>query len=382
MSTDADVAVIGLGSIGSMALWRLARRGVRVHGYERFGIGHTRGASGGQTRRFAALSQSDPRNTPLALSALQLWRELEDETGQDLLTLTGGVIIGPEGTTALTSAASSAAEHGLAHEVLDAPALRRRFPQHLVRPTDVGVVDQLTGFVRPERSIVCAVGAATGSGAVVHDYTRVLAVEPDDDGVTVRTNQGTRRYLSAVVAPGAWAGQLIPDVGTTVVPRRLTQAWYLPRDLSLYVPAAFPVFERVGDVRAYGFPSVDGATIKIGVYTDVHPEVPDVEDVDLHVTEGWVREVREVIATYFPGVHADPVAFSTHIEGYSPDGRPIVGPVPGAERLVAGCGFSGAGFKFAPMMGEILAEYASGGGEAGELAHLRPDRFGHPAAAL
>ena len=114
MSTKgADVAVIGLGAIGSMALWRLAERGVAVRGYERFGIAHDRGASAGQTRRFSVQSQRDPRVTPLAMEALGLWRELEQHTERELLRQTGGVIIGPEGTPEILCATASAKDNGL-----------------------------------------------------------------------------------------------------------------------------------------------------------------------------------------------------------------------------------------------------------------------------
>src|SRR6266511_4814663 len=116
-----------------LTLWRLAERGVNVHGYERFGIAHDRGASAGQTRRFSVQSQREPRFTPLAVRALDLWRELADVSGRELFRQTGGVIIGPEGTPALASATASANENALPYEFLEADALRSRFPQHGVR---------------------------------------------------------------------------------------------------------------------------------------------------------------------------------------------------------------------------------------------------------
>ncbi|TDE88540.1 N-methyl-L-tryptophan oxidase [Occultella glacieicola] len=375
MSNDAEVAVVGLGTVGSMALWRLAERGVPVHGYERFGIANTRGASGGQTRRFAAASQSEPFKTPLALAALELWRALEETTGQSLLTLTGGMILGPRDTPALVNAIRSMQDNALPHEVLDADELHARFPEHLIRAGDTALVDGSTGFLRPERSILSAVGAARARGAKVHDHTRVLAVEPDGDRVCVRTADGVRRYGRVVVAPGAWAPQLLGDLGPEITPRRLTQAWYLPRDVTRYRADVFGVFERVGDVRAYGFPSVDGATVKVGVWTRPHPVVEDLERLDQWVAQAWIDEIREVIATYLPGLHPDPTNLSTHIEGYSPDQLPVVGPSPISERVLIGAGFSGGGFKFAPVMGEILADYALTGATTRDLRFLRPDRF-------
>jgi sarcosine oxidase len=374
MTPHADVAVVGLGSIGSMVLWRLAARGLTVHGYERFGVGHHRGAAGGQTRRFSTLSQRDPRNTPLALDALELWRTLEKETGADLLTLTGGVILGPADTPALVNAESSARDHGLDHEHLDADALRSRFPQHLVRDNDAGVVDRLTGFVRPELSVVSAVSAARTAGAVVNDYTRVLAVEPDGGGVVVRAGRESRRYRAAVIAPGAWAPQIVPVVGAEVVPRRLVQAWYLPRDIEAYRADRFPVFERVGEVSAYGFPTIDGATVKVAFYTKEHPVVDDVEAVDAAIPVEHALALRELIARYCPGLNPDPVTMTVHIEGYTADSAPLVGPLPGLDGVFAACGFSGAGFKFAPAMGDIVADHVIQKGTSRDAAFMVPGR--------
>jgi sarcosine oxidase len=375
VTSNADVAVIGLGSIGSMALWRLAARGVKVHGYERFGIGHHRGAAGGQTRRFSTLSQRDARNTPLALDALELWQELEKETSADLLTLTGGIVLGPADAPALVNAESSARDHGLDHEHLEADALRTRFPQHLVRDGDAGVVDRLSGYLRPELSVVSAVSAARAAGATVHDYTRVHAVEPDGTDVVVATGNEVRRYRAVVVAPGAWAPQIVPVVGGGVVPRRLVQAWYVPRDIGQYRADRFPVFERVGDARAYGFPTVDGATVKVAFYTKEHPVVEDLENVDPTIRVEDVRILRELIARYCPGLNPDPVTMSLHIEGYTADSAPFVGPVPGIDGVFAACGFSGAGFKFAPAMGDIVADYVVEGGTSRDAAFMLPSRY-------
>ena len=368
---DADVAVVGLGAVGSMAAWRLAGRGLSVHGYERFGVGHDRGASSGQTRRFSVQSQREPRWTPLALAALDLWRELESATGRSLLNLTGGVILGPADAPALVGARQSAVDTALPHEVLDAAALADRFPQHLVRPTDAGVLDPLAGFVRPEPAVVGAVRQARELGATVFDHTRVLGVEAD--GV-VRTAAGTHRYRHVVVAPGARARDVLGLARQTVLPRRLVQAWYLPHDVDSYRADVFPVFERVGDVNAYGFPTLDGATVKVGVYTSGHPIVHDTEHVPLTVGSALLAYFRHAIAKYLPGLHPEPTATTVNLEGYTTDGQPLVGPAPGADRVVVACGFSGAGFKFAPVIGDVLADLVAVGHTKHDIGFLTPDR--------
>jgi sarcosine oxidase len=372
--TDADVAVVGLGSVGAMAAWRLAARGLTVHGYERFGVGHDRGAFSGQTRRFSVQSQREPRWTPLALAALDLWRELEAATGRSLLELVGGVILGQADAPALTRARKSAVDGGLAHEYLDAGALAERFPQHLVRPGDAGILDPLAGFARPEAAVVGATRHARRLGATVFDHTQVLGVDADEHGVTVRTAVGNRRYGRVVVAPGARARDVLAVARRTVLPRRLVQAWYLPHDVDRYRAEEFPVFERVGDVNAYGFPTLDGATVKIGIYTSGHPVVYDTDNVPLTVGPGLLRHFRDTIATYLPGLHPDPVATTVNLEGYTTDGQPLVGAAPGADRVLVACGFSGAGFKFAPVVGDVLADLATSGHTEHVIDFLAPDR--------
>jgi sarcosine oxidase len=374
MTTDADVAVVGLGSVGSMAAWRLAARGLSVHAYERFGVGHDRGAFSGQTRRFSVQSQREPRWTALALAALDLWRELEAATGRTLLELVGGVILGPADAPAIEGARKSAANAGLPHEVLRSSDLIERFPQHLVRSSDLGVLDPLAGFVRPEAAVVGAARHAVELGATVFERTRVLGVEDDEGGAVVRTAAGTRRYGKVVVAPGARARDVLALARRTVLPRRLVQGWYLPHDVHEYRAEVFPVFERVGDVNAYGFPTVDGATIKIGVYTAGHPVVYDTENVPLTVGDGLLRHFRDTVTTYFPGLHPDPVATTVNLEGYTTDGRPLVGPAPDADRLIVACGFSGSGFKFAPVIGDVLADLVTGGHTKHDIGFLSPSR--------
>jgi len=375
MSTSgADVAVIGLGAIGSMTLWRLAERGVAVHGYERFGIAHDRGASAGQTRRFSVQSQREPRVTPLATEAVGLWRELEEHTERELLRQTGGVILGPQGAPEVLAAEASARGNGLPHEVLDAAALGPRFPQHVVRDGDVGVTDPWAGYLRPEACVATAVERALALGATVNPYTEVIAVEPRATGVAVVTRGGLQTYDRVVLAPGPWAGELVPGAGRRVVPRRIVQSWYLPRDPRDYHPDVFGVFERVGDVLAYGFPTLDGVTVKVGVRFGTHPAVPDLAHVERSVDLAFASRVAAVVRELLPGLHPDPVSLQTGIDGYSPDGMPLVGPDPSDARLVVACGFSGSGFKFAPVMGEIAADFAEAGSTGRDVSFLAPDR--------
>ncbi|WP_258534799.1 FAD-dependent oxidoreductase [Streptomyces sp. PT12] len=183
-----------------------------------------------------------------------------------------------------------------------------------------------------------------------------------------------RRDGLVVVAPGARARDVHPAARATVLPRRLVQGWYLPDDVRAYAPGAFPVFDRVGDVTAYGFPTVDGATVKIGIYTAGHPVVHDTDHVPLTVGRGLLDHFHATVSRFFPGLHPDPVATTVGVEGYTTDGQPLLGPAPGTPRILLACGFSGAGFKFAPAIGDVLADLVDEGGTARDVRFLAPDR--------
>lgn len=372
--TDADVAVVGIGGIGSMALWRLAGSGVAVHGYEQHGIGHDRGASSGQNRRFSVQSQGDPAFTPLAVQARSLWAELESEAGSRLLETCGGIIVGPADEPRLRRAEESARLHDLPHEVLDAGPARERYPQHVLQDGEQVLVDPFGGFLRPERAVLAAVSRARALGAVVHERTRVLAIEEQRSDVLIRTADGVRSYRRVVVATGAWARRLLPHLEPYVLPRRLVQAWYAPDDAREFGPDRFPVFERLGRALAYGFPSVDCATIKIGIRLGEHPVVQDLDTPHHTISPALLDTYASIVPTILRSLHPYPVATALGFEGYVTDGRALLGPSSPGSRVVLAVGFSGSGFKFAPAMGDAAARYALGEPSVPAVAMLTPER--------
>ncbi|MEV6154136.1 N-methyl-L-tryptophan oxidase [Nonomuraea sp. NPDC052129] len=381
-------AVIGAGAVGSMAAWQLAERGLDVHAFDRWGVPHHRGASGGQSRRFAVISMGDPDLPPLVLRAERLWRRLEEATGRHLLEQTGGLILGPADRTSVRQAVASCEKWGLAHRVFDAEDLRQRFPQHAVDDEDIAVHDSATGFLRPEPAILAAIEQATTLGATVHHDTEILDIDvrPDTVELTYRGTGGSARsetFDVVVLAPGAWAATLLPDglreaIGVAgLTARRLAQTWFVPDDPSLYSAERFPVFERAGlpdGASVYGFPSLDGATVKIGVKTRPHPEVADPARPDPHLTAEHMAEVREVVERWLPRLNPRPVQTSVHVESYTGDGRPVVGLLPGAAHVAVAVGFSGGGFKYAPAVGEALGDLLADGVTEANIRQFAPGR--------
>lgn len=358
------VAVIGTGAIGSAVAWRLALRGAQVHAFDRWPVPHHRGASAGQTRRFATISMADPELTPLVQHAERLWHELAAASGRPLFQHTGGLIIGPENSGGIRSALANCQRWGLSHRLLDTGELSRRYPQHAVADGDVAIEDPTTGVLRPELAILAAVESARGRGAVLRDSGPVHAIHPDRTGVTIVTSQGRLRVDAAIVAPGAWAASLLTeppfaDIGRGLTARRLAQTWFAPAHADAYTAESFPVFERVGlpdSASLYGFPTQDGATVKIGVKTRPHPELTDPATPDPHLSDDHAREIAAAICRYLPGLHPHPVAVSMHVEGYTADSAPILGLLPEYPHVAVAAGFSGAGFKYATATGDALAD--------------------------
>lgn len=240
---DADVAVVGLGAIGSSALWRLAARGLDVVGVEQHEPGHPWGGSHGRTRLFRVACLEHPGLTPIARRARDLWRELEAASGEPLLVQTGAVMIGQPGSRIIEGTLAAAAAHALPVERLDGAALAARAPAHArLDDGDVALWDPEAGVLRPEAAIVAAVDAARAAGARVRTGERVLAVEPDAEGVTIRLAGASLRVRRAVVTAGPWLPQLVP--GLPITPHRVVMTWFDARDGHDASVDRLPVFIR------------------------------------------------------------------------------------------------------------------------------------------
>src|SRR5699024_9521410 len=171
---DADVAVIGVGAIGSMAMWRLAERGQKVLGFEQFGIGHDRSAVGGGSRIFRTAYKEGFEYVPLNQKSLDLWRELEEKSSNDLLTLNGCLTIGNAQLDSIKNVKKRIDDFNLEHEILDRDQAKKYYPQHTLLEDEIMILDKNGGFLRPERSIISAVKVAVSYGAEAYSYTKVL----------------------------------------------------------------------------------------------------------------------------------------------------------------------------------------------------------------
>lgn len=370
----AQVGVVGVGSVGSMALWSLARRGIDCLGIERFTPGHDRAAAGGESRLFRTAYLEGPEYVPLLLRSRELWRELEQTSGRDLLTLNGGVMIGPETSQEMRNVVASAEQFDLPHRVLDSAGLRAELPQHRQVDGMIGVVEEWAGFLRPEFAVYEAARAAERDGATVFGDTVVHEIDGRGDHWTIRTDRGDHTVERLLVSPGPWTASLVPGLADHVETRRLIMTWYLADDVAAYAPDRFPVFIRTeGGRHIFGAPTLDGGTVKVAPHGAYGPTDPDDLDRDIH--PGELDRINDLVARWFSGLSPAPVRTATYMEAYTSDNHGVVGRLPGeAPGWVLGS-FSGHGFKMAPALGEIGADLATTGEPRFGLDHLDAARF-------
>jgi sarcosine oxidase len=367
-----EVAVVGVGAAGSAALWRLARRGVSCVGFEQFEPGHDRGSSTGESRIFRTAYFEGAGYVPLLQAALPLWRELEAETGQELLTLCGGLMIGPEPGRVWAGAHGSVRAHGLPHELLDTADLRRRYPQHVVADGDLAVFDPQAGFLRPEASIRAAAGRAQALGAGLSTGARVEAVEPAGAGFRLRTAAGEWEAERLVLAAGAWNPGFAAGVPLTV--ERVVQTWWRADDPAAFTPERFPVFVRElepGFTR-YGVPSTDGQTVKVAGHGGGAAD-PDRVDREPHEAD-WTRTAA-VVRERMRGLATPPARAKVCMYTNTPDEHFVIGEAPELPGALLLSACSGHGFKFASVLGEIAAVWATGQAPPFDLEPFSPRRF-------
>ncbi|MFD5271797.1 N-methyl-L-tryptophan oxidase [Streptomyces sp. NPDC058335] len=361
MSTRKRVAVIGVGSMGSQAMWRLAARGAEVIGYDQYAPGHDRGAAGGESRIFRAAHLGEPGYIPLLALADRLWERLQRETGCSLRRRSGCLVMGETTSPSMRLLLSTSATHRLDHEVLDREQLARRYPQHRLPEGHTAVLDRMGSIIRPEASVQAAAGRAEQLGARLHRYTTVRGITPAvSGGVDIVTDHGTDHVDTAVVTVGPWINTLLPGLPRPVDIRRLISSWHLPTRHDWFAGGA-PAFVRSTPHDCYGLPSPDGISVKLGLSFARYLPVPDPDRLDRTVRPAELDTFRRLISELMPDLNPDPIRLSVYMEGYTDSGNPVVGHLPGEDDIVVLAGFSGSGFKLSPAMGEIAADLALDG---------------------
>jgi sarcosine oxidase len=370
-----DAVVVGVGGMGSAALYHLARRGLRVLGIERFALAHDRGSSHGVNRIIRLAYLEHPSYVPLLRRAYELWRGLETDAGEQLLFVTGSLDIGPSGSQTFEGSLLSCRLHHLAHEVLSAADVGRRFPGYELPPDIRAVFQPDGGFVLAERGVTAHAAAAVALGASLHEGETVVSVEATDPCVTVRTDRGTYAANRVVVTAGAWAASLLRDLAPLAIPERQVLVWTAVSNAALFRPSAFPVFNlELPFGRFYGFPEFGIPGFKIGKYHH-RGETVSPDTVDRRIDPEDERVMREAIRACFPAADGPVLHATTCMFTNSPDEHFIVDAWPADPRIVVAAGFSGHGFKFCPVIGEILAQLTVDGDTRHDISLFRLARF-------
>jgi sarcosine oxidase len=378
MADRYDVIVAGVGGMGSAAAFHLARRGRKVLGLDRYTIPNQMGSSHGASRIIRLAYFEHPSYVPLLRRSYELWRDLERESGERLLHVTGCLHLGAENTAVIAGCLRACREHGLEHEVLDRAELGRRFPAYRLPAGTVGVLDAEGGFLEPEKCIAAHAAGARAAGADLRPGEAVTGWEAIPGGVRVETASGSYEAERLVLTAGSWNGKLAPTLGPALEPERQVLAWLEVARPELFAEAGFPVFVMdVPEGMYYGFPLFAGGPpgLKLGRLHHRHqPADPDLLDRDGAGPEDE-ELLRSFAARYLPEGAGPALAMTVCMFTNTPDEHFLIDLHPDLPQVVVGAGFSGHGFKFCSVVGEILADLAMEGATRHDTALFRVGRF-------
>ncbi|WP_455359492.1 N-methyl-L-tryptophan oxidase [Streptomyces sp. SYSU K21746] len=378
MPPSYDVIVVGLGGMGSAAAYHLAARGQRVLGLERFGPAHNLGSSHGGSRIYRQAYFEDPAYVPLLLRAHELWDKLGVDSGREVFTETGALMIGREHSLAFSGTLRSAQQWGLDHEVLDAAGIRRRFPTFNPAAEDVAFYERKAGLARPETTVSAHLDLAGALGAELHFEEPVVAWEAEDSGrVWVATERGSYTADRLVIAPGAWAPKLLSGLGVPVRIERQVMYWFQPEGgTGPFTSDRHPVYiwEDPDGTQIYGFPALDGPEggAKVAFFRKGVPSDPDALDRRIHPEE--ITAMQGYLRPRIPTLPGRYLKAAACMYSNTPDEHFVLSQHPEHPQVTVACGFSGHGFKFVPVIGEILADLATEGSTEHPIALFDPRR--------
>ena len=370
-----DVIVIGVGGMGSATVYELASRGLKVLGLEQFDVPHDQGSSHGVNRVIRLAYYEDPSYVPLMRRAYERWHDLETVSGEKLLYTTGSVAAGREDQEVFAGSLRSCLEHELSHEVLTSAELTGRFPGFRLPPDWMGLLQPDGGFLLSERCIVNYVFGALEQGAEVRARERVLGWDSSGDTVRVDTSRGKYEAGALVITAGAWTEMLAPSLAHLAIPERQVLGWFQPRRPERFTLENFPVTTLADDDgQYYALPVFGIPGFKVGRYNHLG-ENTSADDLDRECRDEDEEILRLGVARYFPDANGPVLSMKVCMFTNTPDEHFIIDAVPGAPNVFIAAGFSGHGFKFCSVIGEIMADLATTGDTNYDISLLRLSRF-------
>jgi sarcosine oxidase len=377
MADRNNVIVAGLGAAGSATAYHLAKRGLRVLGLDRFAPGHTHGSSHGDSRIIRELYFEHALYVPLVQRAYDLWTELEAESGFSLLDIIGGVMCGTPAGRVVGGARASATLHKLPFEMLSAEELHRRVPPFELPEHFLAVWDARAGYLRPEAAIRAHLMMAERHGATLAFDEPLVSWSADGDGVSVTTPTNRYRADHLVLAVGAWAGQVAPELQLPLVVERQVLVWFDPPSTpDPFARGRFPIYICEPEVgrTMYGFPRLPEG-VKAAIFHE-GATVPDPDAPRQPAGPQDIAALREVLAQVLPSLATAPVRSSIPcLFTNTPDTRFVIGPHPAHPQVLLCSSCSGHGFKFSSAVGEVNADLITGRPTVMDLAPFSLGRF-------
>jgi sarcosine oxidase len=377
-TTPFDVIVIGVGGMGSATVYELARRGRRVLGLEQHSLGHDLGSSHGHTRIIRQAYYEHPAYVPLVQRAFERWYDLEQQVGRHLLTSCGCLSLGRPDSELLTGIRASAQAHALPIDYLTAAELRQRYPMFRVGADFEAVLERSAGFLYVEECVLAHIQAARAHGADIRDNEPVTSWRVSGGGIEVRTTNGLYSADRLVLTAGPWAAALLAGWGSCLTVMRQVAFWFETSQPDLFRRDRFPLFCcDTPEGFYYGFPMLDCHGPKVARHYGA-PELASPDRINRNVTDADETQTRQFLRTHLPAVDGKRQRSSVCLYTLTPDRHFVIDVHPEHSNVVLAAGFSGHGFKFAPVVGEVLADLAEKGSTDWPIELFRLRRFGPP----
>jgi sarcosine oxidase len=375
-SDEYDVIVLGVGGMGSATVFTLAERGYDVLGLERFDVPHSRGSSHGLTRIIRKAYFEDTFYLPLLERAYERWRSLESRVDEQLLHTTGSVTAGPPGDAEVERARAACQRYDLAYETLSGAEVSERFPGYSPPAEFEALYQPDGGFLASDRCLVGYVSEAIDEGADVRARERVTEWEaPTADEVRVETTKGSYTADALVATVGSWTGSLFPTMADALEPERQVLAWLRPENPIEFGPDRFPVFTfTVEEGDFYGFPAYGVPGFKFGKHHHRN-ETVDPDAFEREPTAADERVLREFADRYFPAGAGPTLRLEPCLYTNTPDEHFVLDRHPAHPNVAVAAGFSGHGFKFCSVVGEIMTDLAVDGTTDHDIEPFAIDRF-------
>lgn len=378
-----DVIVIGVGSMGAATCFYLARQGLRVLGIEQFDIPHELGSHAGQSRIIRKAYFEHPDYVPLLQRAYENWHELEALTSQQVFHKTGLLYLGQPDSDLMKGVRESASKFKLQIETLAEEQMASAYPQFRVPEGYEVLLEPDAGFVTPEKAILLYVEQALKQGAAIHTKEKITGWQQTGAGIAVQTDRGEYTTDKLVLTAGAWAGKLLPDLAAKFKVTRQVVAWVNPQNRVSFELGNFPCWV-IADASQpsiyYGFPILPAGTFggPIGLKIGHHAQgiATDPDAVNRKTDAAEEDNLIQALHRFIPEAYASTFALKTCLYTNTPDENFILDVLPGTDhKVMVAAGFSGHGFKFASVVGEIMADLAMTGKTELPIGFLGVGRF-------